>query len=42
MYSVLPLIVLADWILNMLINIVIGIVGLLTIPFVLFLDDFPN
>jgi len=41
MYS-LPLIYLADLILNVVFNFVLGFVGLLTIPFILILDDFPN
>ncbi|MFL2507941.1 MAG: hypothetical protein ACJ0HV_00425 [Candidatus Pseudothioglobus sp.] len=44
MYSLLPLIYLANLILNAVFNLVIGFVGLLTIPFILILGlgDFPN
>ena len=39
MYSVLPLILLADWILNAVFNFVIFyIFGLLTVPFILLFD----
>ena len=39
MYSVLPLILLADWILNAVFNFVIFYVfGLLTVPFILLFD----
>ena len=39
MYSVLPLILLADWILNVVFNFVIFYVfGLLTVPFILLFD----
>ena len=44
MYSVLPFILLADWILSAIFGFVLGIVGLLTVPFILILGlgDFPN
>jgi hypothetical protein len=42
MYSILPLIYLANLIINVVFNFVIGFIGLITIPFVLILGDFPN
>lgn len=40
----LPLIYLSDLILNVVFNFVLGLVGLITVPFVLILGlgDFPN
>jgi len=38
-YSVLPLIVLADWILNTVFNFVFfNLIGLVTVPFILIFD----
>ena len=44
MYSVLPFILLADWILSAVFSFVLGFVGLITVPFILILGlgDFPN
>ena len=44
MYSVLPLILLADWILSAVFSFVLGFVGLITVPFILILGlgVFPN
>ena len=43
MYSVLPFILLADWILSAVFSFALGFVGLPTVPFILIFDlnDFP-
>ena len=44
MYSVLPFILLADWILSTVFSFVLGFIGLITVPLILILGlgDFPN